>query len=160
MAWHFTELYKAIYDRFAADATLGGLIQGAWSSRAPDTVGQGTPVTTYIVTNLQTAGAQDEAFRTLARTFRLAVTIIVPSEATGATDPIDLEGQIAARVEGNWEDKTFGVQPDYGLARWTPSLASWNCTTMNLIDIQSLDAGDNRRALGMAFEATVTKEAV
>ena len=159
MAWHYTEFYEAVYDRLSADATLGGLIQGAWSVAAPEKMPDQTPVTTYVVTAIETAGTEDEGLRTLVREYRLAITIINPAEATGATDPLDLQGQIAERIEGNWYDKGFGVQPDYGLARWAPTLTSWDCTPLQLIDIQTLDAGKNRLALGMAFEVRITKGA-
>lgn len=156
MAWHFTEFYKAMYDRLTGDTTLTGLLGGSriYSVRAPDAV------QTYVVTQVQTSGTQDEAFRTMVRDYRIAITIINPAEATGNTDPLELQGQIAERIEGNWYEKAFGVAPDYGLARWTPTLSSWGCTPLELIDIQTLDAGANRLAMGLAFEVRITKEAV
>ena len=107
-----------MYDRLNGDATLGGLLNGVYSIAAPDSD------KTYVVTAIETAGTEDEAFRTLVREYRLAITIINPAEATGATDPLDLQGQIAERIEGNWYEKASGTNPDYGLARWTPTLTS------------------------------------
>lgn len=154
MAHHYTEFYKAVYDRFNADATLAGLIDGAWSARAPDTA------KTYIVTGIEVASAETEGFRTLARDVRLVLTIINPLESIGLVGPVETQGLIAHRVEGNWVEKAAGVQPDYGLDRWQPSLPSWDCTPIHLESMQTVDVGDNRFAMDMVFQAHITKEAV
>lgn len=165
MTWYSPQLEAAVRARLVADTGTGGLLNvgsplvtAVYAGYVPETTD--SPYVTFR------AGSADfterQGFRVRVAVTEVIVECVVPEKpATTSTisSPYDRLGKICDRVVGNWPAKAAGVEPDYGLDRWTPTLSGWECPELQLInDENASEEGVLRRIL--TFQVQVSQAGV
>ena len=170
MAFYLTEMADAIRDRLAADTGSGGLfnastplVSSVWFVRAPEeddgywSAASKSATSPHIVFNCRAIGAPD-AQRTKSRLIEVSLAAYCKPTASTTTDPWETLGKIAERIEGNWETKAVGVDPDYGLIRWAPTITNHGTNPFEFPDsgevIEPFDA-DAWVSIGMTMTTHV-----
>lgn len=125
------ELAVAILARLTADTTLIGT--GAYlaaGSIKQVFAGEGASFP-YMLFRLADARNID-AMRTRSMELDAIFDIYIEEQPRASTAPTPFArgSQIITRVLGNWDEKSYGVAPDYGLDRWQPTLSNWTANPL------------------------------
>lgn len=142
MAYYLPYLFAAVRNRLRADTGSGGLFQtGAtvvsdvYNVRPP--VNQDIQTKPYVVFRLNGANPESEGMGTRSRRISMSLYTVVPITPESEYDAVEKASTILWRMEGNWEDQTFGTPPTYGLIRHVLDLGGSTSWVSTILDYES-----------------------